>query len=1004
MGQTTAVKDLEAEAVALADREPSRAAALLGDILSREPNRLTALRLLARLLMRQGRFEEARTRWERVALLAPRDPEPRAALDSFPALKAEADAIALGAHDPVRAAEQLKTILAQDPDRLSALRPLARLLMRQARFEEARGRWEQIAALSPKEGEPRMALGRIHVRAGRTLEALDNLDAVLRINPSNEDARRLRDKTAAKEITDLTVRATAANAPQIASRIEALGPKLAGDANFERLKAYCALLVAENRGEPDEAPVDEPPDFPAADDAPLAEETFVRIVTRKAVEEPMSARTLAEIHLRRGDGEAAFDIYRKLGAESDRAQSWLEAADLAASATEREALIEFCTRAVRAPDADRAVRAEAAMLLGEAGAQDAVVTLLREAPGYADDLDARRRVVRTLFEAVRDREAVAEALSALEQNIPSGALPERHLPALIEIVRRLRKAAWRARIADGVAPCTATLVAQSDNSAIMNWTLGMLASIELDMQRAQAHFAAAVARGLPESLRIDFAAEIALLHERFARYGEAYEAMRGIRDGAQLQGEYAPLQRVRGIVEFCGVDTQARFPECLIDAVLDEIAKDGAIGYAPRPGHLITFSSSLRAGGSERQTVTVAGKMAGDPRVGKVVLALRQVNETDNSSFLRSARETAVEIVHYGADWNRRSDVLSALPQLQGRERLVRAIDLLPHLHREELIRVTRLILERRPQAVHLRQDLFMAGVACRLAGVDKFLIHRGSLSPNLWGHGVIESELFLRPMRHVYRRLLAEPGFCIVNNSQAGADSDRDWTGWHDTAPFRVIYNAVEFPDLHVDFAKLDGAPQSDPRAQWKIPRDAFLIAGIFRIEPVKRPMLWIETASAVARHFPHAHFAVLGDGQMRSEMRDFAVAAGFSDRLHMPGFVSNVADWLRVADLILLTSEREGLPNVLIEGQHFGVPAVTSDVGGAFETIEPGVTGHLVPAASGAGNFASAIRKVIADAEWRKTARVRAPAFAHAKFGVDRTISELFECLGIADESNPA
>ena len=403
MGQTLTVKDLEAEAVALADREPSRAAALLGDILSREPNRLTTLRLLARLLMRQGRFEEARTRWERVALLAPRDPEPRAALDSFPALKAEADAIALGAHDPVRAAEQLKAILAQDPDRLTALRPLARLLMRQARFEEARGRWEQIAALSPKEGEPRMALGRIHVRAGRTLEALDNLDAVLRINPSNEDARRLRDKTAqAKEIADLTVRATAANAQSRSRRASrALGPKLAGDANFERLKAYCVLSSRENRGGPDEAPVDEapvdePPDFPAAGDAPLAQETFVRIVTRKAVEEPMSARTLAEIHLRRGDSEAAFDIYRKLGAESDRAQSWLEAADLAASAGERETLIEFCTRAVRAPDADRAVRAEAAMLLGEAGAQDVVVTLLREAPGYTDDLEARAcRVVRT---------------------------------------------------------------------------------------------------------------------------------------------------------------------------------------------------------------------------------------------------------------------------------------------------------------------------------------------------------------------------------------------------------------------------------------------------------------------------------------------------------------------------------------------------------------------------------------------------------------------------------
>ncbi len=151
--------------------------------------------------------------------------------------------------------------------------------------------------------------------------------------------------------------------------------------------------------------------------------------------------------------------------------------------------------------------------------------------------------------------------------------------------------------------------------------------------------------------------------------------------------------------------------------------------------------------------------------------------------------------------------------------------------------------------------------------------------------------------------------------------------------------------------------------RAKAAIARDAFLIGGIFRIEAVKRPMLWIETASLVAAACERAHFVVLGDGAMAQQMRDFAQKRGLASRLHMPGFVSNVGEWLRVIDLNLLTSEREGLPNVLIEGQHFGVPAVSSDVGGAFETMEPGVTGHLVPAESDAGAFAGAILKVIAD-----------------------------------------
>jgi glycosyltransferase involved in cell wall biosynthesis/tetratricopeptide (TPR) repeat protein len=998
---TASVKDLEIEALGLAEREPERAAIIFGNILACEPNRLSTLRPLARLRMKQRRLEEARTYWERVALLAPKDEEARAALESMPALRAEAEAIALAAQDPAKAAEMLEAILAQEPNRLTALRPLARLLMRRARFEDARIYWERVTALAPNDGEPRMALGRVHARAGRVLEALDRLGQVLRINPANEDARRLRAKIAEKEIADLIERIGTANADQIASRVEALEPLLGGEVNFERLKTYCALLRAGDSDDEssalafEDSSESESFDFLSRlntiGDAPSTDELkeIERDSARVTAENPLLAKTLAQFHLRRGDSTSAFDVYRKLSAESDSAQLWLEAADLAVASNLRETVIEFCTRAVRAPDAGRAVLAEAATLLGEAGAQDAVVALLREAPGYESDLDARRRVVRTLFELARDRETIAEALKALEHHVPNGAMPQRQLPALVDIVRRLRKATWRARVADGVAACAAALRAQSDGSAIANWTLGMLASAELDMEAAAAHFEAARALGLPESLKMDLAAEIALLHERFQHYGEAYAAMRPV-PPALLQGEYGALQRVRGVVEFCGIDAQLRFPECLIDIIFAEIAQDGAIGYEPRLGHLITVSSSLRAGGSERQTVTVAGRMARDPRIEKVVLALRQMNETD--SFLHTARETPVEIVHFGADWNRRSDVLAALPRLQGRERLARAIDLLPHLHREELIRVTKLILERRPQAVHLRQDLFIAGIACRLAGVDNFVIHRGSLSPNLWGHGPLESELYLRPMRHTYRGLLAEPGFCIVNNSQAGMDSDRDWTGWSEGGPFRVIHNAIEF-------AKLDTGARTDPRAQAAIPHDAFLIAGIFRIEPVKRPMLWIETASLVAKSHPNAHFVILGDGQMRDEMHGFAVAAGFADRLHMPGFVSNVADWLRVIDLVLLTSEREGLPNVLIEGQHFGVPAVTADVGGAFETIESGVTGHLVPAAAGASEFAKFIDKAIVDEEWRKTARDRAPAFAHAKFGVERTIGELFACLGIDD-----
>ncbi len=305
-----------------------------------------------------------------------------------------------------------------------------------------------------------------------------------------------------------------------------------------------------------------------------------------------------------------------------------------------------------------------------------------------------------------------------------------------------------------------------------------------------------------------------------------------------------------------------------------------ALAYEPCRGHLVTVTSSLRQGGSERQTVTVLGRMAVDPRVKRAVLAVRSTDEEDRAPFLRVARGLPIELVFYGRNWQRNSDLLAELPRLAGRDRLIGAIDLLPRNLREDIVRLSALILAERPQAVHLRQDLFAGAIACALTAVPRFVIHRGSLSPDLWGHGELETNLHLRPMRHTYRHLLALPNFAIVNNSSAGTQTDRAWTQWPDPAPFHVIHNAVEFEGLGSDTR-----PDPGLRAQLGIPRNAFVVGGVFRVTAVKRPLLWIETARLVAEARPDAHFVVLGDGEMASEMRGYAQRQGFAERLHMPG-----------------------------------------------------------------------------------------------------------------------
>jgi glycosyltransferase involved in cell wall biosynthesis/thioredoxin-like negative regulator of GroEL len=921
----------------------------------------------------------------------------------------EAEALKLLPQQPERAAQMLRSVVELDPDRLTALRPLARTLMRQAHFEEARTCWERIAELAPLDVEPRMALGRVHARADRTLEALDSLGEVLLRNPDHSEALRLRAKVGRKEIARLSGNVDISDAAAFDVALSALEERLPGDPHLERLKLYRASMT---RGKAPPRAVREQEDT-VFDDPFEEDETTVFLARLNAIgdnpsrkdlnevertgtllvaDHPGLAKTLAKFLANHGKLDAALEIYRRLPEETSTAELWIEAAEFASAWKRSEAVIEFCTRAMRSFDADRADVAAAVTLLTGIKAYEAAGALLRGLPAYKGDLDVRRRLVRVLFEAGHDAELRDEVLDVLTFCAPFGALREAQLPSFVEIMRRFRRSVLRSRSADTIAAHVSAAKAGDDGSALAGWVSGLIAGAQLDVENATAQFRKAQAQApLPPTLGVDFDAEIALLHERFQRYGDAYASAEPALVRGELAGEYAAAtKRVREVVEFCGRQDGLLYPECLIDVIFEEI-NSNPIGYAPREGHLLTASSSLRPGGSERQTVTVMGSMTHDPRLKRVVLAVRTLAEADQASFLGIAREMAVEIVHFGDNWLKRSDVPAQLPQLKDRERLVRAIDLLPHTPREDMIRFTKLILSERPQAVHLRQDLYAAAIACALAGVPNFVIHRGSVSPNLWGHDQLQTELVLRPMRHAYRRLLDWPGFLIVNNSVAGAETDREWTAWSDPSRFRVIHNAVEFD-------KLDRlALSDDPRMKFGIPRNAFLIGGVFRVEAVKRPMLWIEAAAKVAAALDNAHFVILGDGAMAGAVRAYAQKHGFADRLHMPGFVSNVGSWFRTIDLNLLTSDREGLPNVLVEGQHFGVPVVSADVGGAFETLEVGVTGRLLPVSAGAQAYADVILDIFADKVWRERARQRAPAFVHEKFGIERAIVELLDSLNI-------
>jgi glycosyltransferase involved in cell wall biosynthesis len=88
------------------------------------------------------------------------------------------------------------------------------------------------------------------------------------------------------------------------------------------------------------------------------------------------------------------------------------------------------------------------------------------------------------------------------------------------------------------------------------------------------------------------------------------------------------------------------------------------------------------------------------------------------------------------------------------------------------------------------------------------------------------------------------------------------------------------------------------------------------------------------------------LGEGGLRGELLQQIRTLGLEGVVHLPGSQTPaaLADWYRAADLTVLPSLSEGVPNVLLESIACGRPFVASNVGGVPEIADPQLD-RLVP-----------------------------------------------------------
>jgi glycosyltransferase involved in cell wall biosynthesis len=190
------------------------------------------------------------------------------------------------------------------------------------------------------------------------------------------------------------------------------------------------------------------------------------------------------------------------------------------------------------------------------------------------------------------------------------------------------------------------------------------------------------------------------------------------------------------------------------------------------------------------------------------------------------------------------------------------------------------------------------------------------------------------------------------------------------------------QFVNIPPGVVAIDVTPKQQALKNLNLEDDGTPIVGwIARVTGVKNPMRALEVADAL----PDTHFVMAGGGDLLEQVKATAPA-----NVSVLGW-AEAADLFGAADIILSTSENEGMPVALIEAQLAGKPVVATDVGSVSEVILNHETGIVTN--KNAGSIASAVESLVIDKAKREEMGRLAVARAQALFSVERMINAHIE-----------
>lgn len=198
----------------------------------------------------------------------------------------------------------------------------------------------------------------------------------------------------------------------------------------------------------------------------------------------------------------------------------------------------------------------------------------------------------------------------------------------------------------------------------------------------------------------------------------------------------------------------------------------------------------------------------------------------------------------------------------------------------------------------------------------------------------------------------------------------------------FSVIPNGISVGESRVNVAAR--------RRELGIGVDEVLIGYVARMDPPKGHRLFIDVLNKLVneRGLP-IKTVFVGDGSLRKEIETRLSELGLTSHVVFAGVVSDVENWMPMFDIVALLSNREGMPNVVIEAMAAGKPVVGTAVGNIPELIGEGA--GVVVNEGDVNSIANEFERLIRDEELRNRLGAHGIELVRNKYSLEITLKVL-------------